>query len=72
MKVKIYSMLLGYREAEARVDKDAKGRTVLVVDGVGEVSALEYIKQGLKLIQASEHEVQTLRAAGYPMKNEMR
>jgi hypothetical protein len=47
------------------------GRHVLVVDGVGSVSALDYIKQGMKLLSASEHEVSILKQAGYPMKNEL-
>lgn len=72
MKVKIHSIMLGYKEAEARIEKDAKGRPVLVVDGVGPVSSLEYIKQGFKLVEASTHELGVLREAGYPMRNEMR
>lgn len=71
MKIKIYSLHLGYREADAKIEKDAKGRHVLVVDGVGPVSALDYIKQGMKLLSASEHEVTILKQAGYPMKNEL-
>lgn len=64
--------MLGYKEAEARIEKDQKGKPVLVVDGVGPVSSLEYIKQGFKMVEASAHEVSVLRAAGYPMRNEMR
>lgn len=71
MKVKIHSIMLGYREADAHIEKDAKGRPVLVVDGVGQVSSLEYIKQGLKVVQASAHEIGVLRSAGYPMRNEL-
>ena len=72
MKVKIHSIMLGYKEAEARIEKDQKGKPVLVVDGVGPVSSLEYIKQGFKMVEASAHEVSVLRSAGYPMRNEMR
>ena len=72
MKVKIHSIMLGYKEAEARIEKDAKGRPVLMVEGVGPVSSLEYIKQGFKMVQASAQELSVLRAAGYPMRNELR
>jgi len=71
VKVKLHSIRFGYREAVAKIDKDEKGRIILVVDGVGPISALEYIKQGLKLVEASDGEVSILRSAGYPMRNEM-
>ncbi|MCE9598648.1 MAG: hypothetical protein K8S54_11825 [Spirochaetia bacterium] len=70
MKVKMHSMRFGYKEADARIEKDPKGRPILFVDGVGQITALDYIKQGMKLVQASDSEFETLKAAGYAMKNE--
>lgn len=71
MKVKMHSIRFGYKEADAKIEKDPKGRPILFVEGVGQITALEYIKQGLKLLQASDAEVSILKTAGYPMKNEL-
>lgn len=70
MKVKMHSIRFGYKEVEARIEKDPKGRPILFVEGVGQITALEYIKQGMKLVQASDGEFETLKRAGYAMKNE--
>ncbi|MBL8020069.1 MAG: hypothetical protein JNM27_10435 [Leptospirales bacterium] len=67
----MHSIRFGYKEADAKIEKDPKGRPILFVEGVGQITALEYIKQGLKLLQASDAEFEILKGAGYPMKNEL-
>ena len=60
--------MLGYREYNARLERGQDGRAQLVVEDIGPLSALEYIKHGFKILEATEREVDLLRKAEYPVR----
>ncbi len=68
MKVKSHSLMLGYREYAAAVERGPDGRALLIVDGLGPVSSLEYIKHGFKVLEASPREIALLQQAEYPIR----
>lgn len=68
MIVKSYSLMLGYREYTARVERGPDGRALLFVEDIGPISSLDYIKHGFKIVEASEREVDLLRKAEYPIR----
>ena len=63
MRVKSHSMMLGYREFEARI-KPSKP-VQLELEGHGDLSHLEYIKHGFKIVHASDQEMAILKEAGF-------
>lgn len=68
MKIKSHSLMLGYREYTARVGRGPDGRALLMVDDIGPLPALDYIKHGFKIVEASEREIGLLRQAEYPIR----
>lgn len=64
MIIKSHSIRYGYKELQARLEKHS-GQIVLMVDEIGMVSPLEFIKQGLSVKMASPQEMATLKQAGY-------
>lgn len=67
MIVKMHSLHYGYKELQANLERH-NGQVVLVVDGIGMVSPLEFIKQGFSVKMASPQEVSLLQQAGYNVK----
>ena len=64
MVIKTHSIMYGYKELQGRLEKHA-GQPLLVVDELGPVTPLEFIKQGLSIKLASPQELAMLKAAGY-------
>ena len=64
MKVKTFSIMLGYREFDARVRTDVNP-AMLELDGYGPLPPLDFIKHGVKILEAKEAELRILKQAGY-------
>lgn len=64
MIIKMYSLLYGYKKLKGKVIIES-GKPVLIVDELGYVSPLEFIKQGMKIEMISEHEKELLKKGGY-------
>jgi len=64
MKLKSHSLMLGYKEWEARMQR--RGRDmVLVIDGLGAISPTDYMKNGFKVQEARREELEQLVEGGY-------
>ncbi|HBS07065.1 MAG TPA: hypothetical protein DEA96_18985 [Leptospiraceae bacterium] len=67
MIIKSHSIRYGYKELQGRLEKHS-GQAMLVVDEIGMVTPLEFIKQGLSIKLASPQEMAMLKQAGYNVK----
>jgi hypothetical protein len=64
-------MHLGFREFTGKLYID-EGQKVLVLDNFGKITPLEYIKQGFRVMEASQEELKSMDIAGYSVKVERR
>lgn len=63
--------MMGFREFRASVESE-DGRMVLMLEGHGSITPLEYIKQGFRVLEASPEEFRSMTLAGYDVKVESR
>lgn len=64
MIIKMYSLLYGYKTLKGKVVIES-GKPILVVDELGYISPLEFIKQGMKVEMISDYEKELLKKGGY-------
>jgi len=69
MKIKSYSMFMGIRDYNARLVQ-VENHHVLELEGHGQISPLDYIKQGCRVIEATPDELRKLKQAGYSVRVE--
>lgn len=68
MIVKMHSMMLGYKEFSGKVENHG-GKPVLIVDSIGYISPLEFIRQGCSLKLATDSEIRALKQGGYKFRD---
>ncbi len=68
MKIKSYSLLLGYKEFDAHLIKKNE-EILLKVAGLGGIDRQEYIRHGFRVIEAETKELRILVAAGFEKKS---
>lgn len=64
MIVKMYSLLYGYKKLKGKVVVES-GKPMLIVEELGYISPLEFIKQGMKFEVISDYEIELLKKGGY-------
>lgn len=64
----MYSLMYGYRKLKGEV-KIENGEPRLYVEELGYVSPLEFIKQGMKILEISEHEKELLKRGKYKFRD---
>ena len=65
MRIKACSLFMGYREYEASLVQNFKGKCFVYVEGIGQLSPMEYVRHGFRVMQAKTSELEALVAAGY-------
>ena len=68
MKLKACSLLLGYREYQASLARNPKGKYFLNVENIGELPPAEYVRHGFRVLEAKNSELEALIAGGYESK----
>lgn len=68
MKVKSHSIMIGYQEYEAKMGRAADGRPLLMVDSIGPLTALDYIKHGFMVLDCTPQEKALLKQGEYPVR----
>ena len=68
MKVKSYSLMLGYKEFDAQLIKKNE-RFLLKIAELGEIDRQEYIRHGFRVIEAETKELKALVAIGFEKKS---
>ncbi len=64
MRLKSHSLMLGYREFQAWLRRQ-DGKVVVVLEELGPIQVVDYIKNGFSVKEATEEEMHALVKAGY-------
>jgi hypothetical protein len=64
MRLKSHSLMLGYREWDASMVKNGADWR-LVLESIGPVGPVDYMKNGFRIVEASREEIEALIAGGY-------
>ena len=65
MKLKSYSIMLGYKEYNAKIMQNHEKKIILYIDGIGPISPANYVKNAFKPTDITSRELDLLIHGGY-------